>query len=103
MLLEARQNRTKPSVVWSRAGMLVSWPSKTRAAKTQPFLIHCFGRRETSRAVSTAGMIAGSHRRRKNTDGKAGSTIGGGRPGGPRSKGAWGEPEGHRWRVVASR
>src|SRR3989304_7578288 len=98
MLLEARQNRTKPSVVWSRAGMWVSWPWKTRASKTKPFLIHCFGRRETSRAVSTAGMIAGSHRRRKNTDGQTGGTIrrrGGGRgPFGVGPGGAGGGPVG---------
>src|SRR3972149_9264800 len=68
MLLEARQNRTKPSVVGSRAGILVSWPSKTRAAKTKPFLIHCFGRRETSRAPITAVMIAGRGGRGKRRD-----------------------------------
>src|SRR3990170_2128619 len=59
MLLEARQNRAKPSVVWSRAGRLVSWPSKTRAAKTKPFLIHCFGRNDESRERNIWGSIAG--------------------------------------------
>src|SRR3990172_2533116 len=59
MLLEARQNRTKPSVVWSRAGRFVSWPSKTRAAKTKPFLIHCFGRSDESRERNIWGSIAG--------------------------------------------
>src|SRR3990170_415990 len=59
MLLEAKQNRMKPSVVWSRAGKLVSCPSKTRAANTKPFLIHCFGRSDESRERNIWGSIAG--------------------------------------------